>query len=55
VGISFEAPLLVVMEEAGKIFTGRGKKGIKAHVPVLFLEMFVIFRKIKNISMRELW
>ena len=42
-GISFEALVLVVVEGSGKIFTGRGKKGIKAYVPVLCLEMPAIF------------
>jgi hypothetical protein len=55
VGISFEALLLVAVEESGKIFTGREKKGIKVHVPVLCLEMLAIFRKRKNLWIRELW
>ena len=53
-GISFEALLLVVVEEAGKIFTWRRKKGIKVQVPVLCLEMLANFRKRKNLWMREL-
>ena len=53
-GILFEALVLVVVEGSGKIFTGRGKKGIKVHVPVLCFEMLAIFRKKKNLWMREL-